>query len=195
MKVDVFITTEIFNRDGKLRYKRKRKSKSFVKAFLAILLTQMQPGVDVTNIIDYAGGSCDIEDNVLSFKCDAVVNTGIFGVLAGTGTTAVTASDYRLESYITEGTGAGQFSYSAMFFTALSVSDPNVSFTLYRDFTNSSGATITVNEEGIVVYAHADKDGVVKTYSFCIIRDVETTGVEVEDGECLRVTYTIKTST
>lgn len=195
MRIDVFITTEVFDRDGKLRFKHKRRSRSFVKAFLAILFAQTYLGAGATGIADYLGEGCDILVNEINFRCELDPAVFINGVLVGTGTKEVEADDYDLESRIVDGTGEGQLSWSDQLSTPISVSDPNVSFSLYRDFTNSSGAPITVNEEGIVAYAHADKSGVVATYGFLIIRDVEATGVAVADGMCLRVTYTLKTST
>lgn len=188
--IKTYITTEVFDRDGKLRYKRKRRSKSFVKAFLAILLAQMNYDTTITGITDVGGTDRDIVDHAASFRDKAGATGYQMGVVVGTGTTAVTASDYKLETQIVEGTGTGQLSHQADTPSSLSVSDPNVSFTIHRDFLNQSGATITVNEEGLYLYGY---DAAVRI--MCVIRDVETTGVAVADGENLRVTYTLQTST
>lgn len=191
MECKIYITTEVFDKDGKLRCKRKRRSKSFVKAFLGILLAQVNPDTSSPGIPSTDGTDRNIDDHAINFDASGDIG-GSPGILVGKGTTAVTANDYHIEDVIVHGTGSGQLSFSVNFFSALAVSDPNVSFTIHRDFTNSSGATITVNEEGIYIYGYTDA---AETKSFLAIRDVEATGVDIGDGQCLRVTYTIKTST
>lgn len=192
MEIKAYITTEVFDRNSKLKFRRRRRSKSFVEAFLAILLAQAHPGTNQTGILDINDASQDLVDYAINFNMECTASYNHIGVVVGTGTTAVAVSDNKLETQIAEGTGSGQLTHSAVSFGALSVADPNISFTLRRDFLNLSGATITVAEEGI--YAQCRESGGSQP-SFCIIRDVESTGVEVADAENLRVTYTIQTST
>lgn len=192
MHIKAYITTELFDRDGKLLWRRRRRSRSFVKAFLALLLTQMNSEVNTEGVADTGGTERTIVDNVLSFRAIAGAGTTDVGIVVGTGQTAVNASDYALGTLIAHGITAGKLSYSAQFHGSLSVADPNVSFTEYRDLTNSSPGTITVWEEALYVAGY-DSGGA--TRYFCAIRDVESSGIAVAVGQNLRVTYTIQTST
>lgn len=192
MNIKGYITVEVFGRDGKRRYWNRRRSRSFVEAFLSLLIAQCNPDDDVAGVTDTGGTNRTLAEAKESFDCSAPAGDATNGIVVGTGDTAVDVTDYAIETLIAHGVGAGQLSYSAVTYSALVISDPNVSFTLQRDFTNSSGGTITVKEEAIYCLT---KDSGAAPRLFCIVRDVETTGVGVDDGENLRVTYTIQTST
>lgn len=191
MNIDAYITTELFSKDGKLLWKKKRRSESFVEAFLSILLVQFNPSVDVDNVTDTGGTERTVIENAASFNVEAGANNSGYGVVVGTGDNAVIATNYALETQVAHGITSGTLSHSAVTFGSLTVASPSVSVTILRDFTNLSGGTITIKEEGLYVYAKSDEPS---TRNFCIIRDIETTGVEVADGENLRVTYTIETN-
>lgn len=192
MRIDGFITTEVFDRDGKLRYRRRRRSKSFVQGFLAVLHVHMKGSAATVNFKDTGGTDRLIGGGTWNFYAKGPVNDDTVGVVVGTGTNIVDATDYALQTQVAHGSGSGQLAHRAGSISAVAVADPNVSFTLTRDFLNESGATITIKEEGI--YSRVN-DSEANLRYFCIVRDKETTGVAVADGENLRVTYTIQTST
>lgn len=192
MSLKVYITTELFDRDSKLVWRKRRRSKSFVQGFIGILYPQFRQTANTVNYKDTGGTDRLIKAYAINLRCNADAGDTTLGVVVGTGTAAVVVTDYSLATQIAHGVSSGQLSHSASTFGAVSISNPNALFTLQRDFTNSSGGSITVNEEGI--YAGAVDTGTVGR-CFCIIRDKEATGIAVADGQNLRVTYTIQTST
>lgn len=93
---------------------------------------------------------------VLGKGCTNDDADGDFGIFVGTGTTAWAANQNRLAALIGHGTGSGQLSYGAM-------AQPSRAYnstlklwrsTFSRTFTNSSGATITIRETGLVCGGH-----------------------------------------
>lgn len=193
MKIDVFITTEVFDRKGKLRYKRKRRSKSFVEAFLSIIKAQMDQDVSVDDVTNVAGTDRNVERGASNLDTRAAITVDTNGIVVGTGSTAVAVTDYALVTKIDDGSGSGQLLYQAVVIsTSMTISDPDISFTIRRDFLNSSGDSITVNEVGIYLTGYSAVGG---DEPFMAVRDLISGGQAVADGENLRVTYTIQTST
>ena len=69
------------------------------------------------------------------------------GFLIGTGTTAPTSQDYKLQSSIAHGTAVGQLQYQQMMsINGVTISGLISSLTVSRSFSNASGATINVSE-------------------------------------------------
>ena len=106
------------------------------------------------------------------------------GIQVGTGNTAVTLTDYKLQTAVLHGTAAGKMlkhgTYTRNYVTGATTS----SFDLECMFLNSSGGSITIKEVGVYGYS--------STYYFCVIRDVLASTVQVDDNEYLLVTYTIQ---
>jgi len=68
------------------------------------------------------------------------------GLVVGTGTTEPTRNDYKLESQIPHGTGAGQ-----LYYRACDVVFGDDYIEVMRAFENQSSDDITINEVGIIV--------------------------------------------
>ena len=117
-------------------------------------------------------------------KC--AVEGEIIGIQVGTGTNAVTPTDYALQTRIAHGDGGGEFEYGGCELVGIVFANPNGEFTIRRYFTNVSGGPITVEEVGIYSVG-GDEDARI-AWRFLIARDL-TGGVAVADGEILRVTY------
>ena len=98
--------------------------------------------------------------------------------------------DRLLPGRISHGTGSGELEYAALQWDAAAVVGSNVDWVLYRDFTNSSGATVTVNEIGI--YALVDYSG--GGEYVCYARDVLPDEIDIPSGDILRVTYVYRTN-
>lgn len=108
-----------------------------------------------------------------------------YGIVAGTGTTPVTMTDYELQTLIAHGTGSGQLSYGAVSFGSPTTDGKSRYFEFERALTNSSGGTITVNEIGIHIYPTS------QSYYFLFLRDVLDAGVDVDDTEILTIKYKV----
>jgi len=111
------------------------------------------------------------------------------GIVVGSGSTAVTFSDYKLETIIGSGSGSGQLTYNASVWQAMTTPTDSSSWQVTRTFTNNSGSTITVREVGIYMESGLQAGG---SINFCGARDVLAEAVEVEALHVLTVTYTIQ---
>lgn len=89
------------------------------------------------------------------------------------------------------GRSVGEFLYGGTEIYGLSFSDPNGQFTIRRYLTNVNGGSITVNEVGMysVVFDEYEIDYNRRPHILLIARDKLTTGIAVNNGELLRVTY------
>lgn len=171
-----------------------KPSRSYVIQFLRWLF-QVNRGASDVAVTDTGGVSRTIGlvnpayDNIGYVMAGAGDDT--FGIQVGTGTATPTNTDYSLQSKITNGTGPGQLVYGSQQATDPAITAAgNVDFLLTRDFTNGSGATITVKEIGVVIRVR-DKDGYFRF--FLILRDVVTPR-DVLDGQTLTVQYKLRTT-
>jgi len=108
------------------------------------------------------------------------------GIVVGTGTNSVAKDDYCLQTQINHGTGSGELQYDAQIVNAYitpNLSSGYLEINISRSFTNSSGASITINEVGIIT----------KKYNhFLIARDIISGGHVVLNNSSCVVKYLIK---
>lgn len=120
-------------------------------------------------------------------RCQVNGGAGVtnYGTVVGTGTNAVTMTDYELQTLIAHGTGAGQLQYGAVTFGSPTTDGKSRYFEFERTFTNGSGDSITVNEIGLHIYPTS------VSYYFLFLRDVLPSGVVVADTQVLTVKYRV----
>jgi hypothetical protein len=109
-----------------------------------------------------------------------------YGIVVGSGTTAVAVSDYNVATKISHGTGTGQLQYGAVTLIAPTISGNDCYTEVVRGFTNGSGATVTVAEIGLVFRFEG------QTWYWLMCRDVLGEAVDVLDTKTLTVTYRVK---
>ena len=167
-----------------------KPAKSFVIQFLEFIGAMFKgdnaPATDVSGaetIIFWAADYCE-----KNFRCIGPINNSNYGIVVGTGDTAATNTDNKLETQLTEGVGAGNITHGVMVFVATAVVGANVDMELKRAFTNNTGSAITVKEAGL--YCEESAHG----YYHCLIRDVLSPAVDVPDRCSLTVYYTIRTT-
>ncbi len=188
---------------GKKNWKgRKYLCRSFVKAFLVNLYTSMAglTGTTLTvgNVsgtvspsffINVGGGGGGVfahsgqSDSINELQADQNI-----GIVVGTGDTAVTAVDFGLVTKVAHGGTSGKLQHFGHFISDVVESNPNASFYIERIFRNDSGGTITIKEVGI--YTTNTQDA--SAYPFCILRDVISPTIDVDNGEYLKVKYIIQ---
>lgn len=108
------------------------------------------------------------------------------GIAVGTSTAAENFNDHTLGALIAHGTGAGQLSHITGNATAgVTYDAPSKTMfvTSTRQFLNSSGNSITVNETGAYAYQNGDSTVIM------VCRDKLATGVVVPNTGYLTVTY------
>ena len=142
------------------------------------------------------------------FDLNDSANDSNYGIVVGSGTATPTPNDYALGNQIVNGTGAGQLVYGAhtinpapqsigSSFAVTTTSQPTsgllpvsgntTSWQISRQFTNQSGASITVSEVGI--YTNT-VNGVT-----LIVHDLLSSPVTVPYLSILQITYTISVTT
>jgi len=142
------------------------------------------------------------------FALNNGANDSTYGIVVGTGTATPTPNDYNLQNQIINGTGSGQLSYGAHTINPapqtigtsanitttttptsglLPVSGNTTSFQVSRQFTNQSGASITVSEVGL----YSDTANGIAL----IVHDLLSSPVTVPNLSILQITYTISVTT
>jgi hypothetical protein len=195
-EIEAVLEWTITRADGSVRERKAKRSESFTRQFLDLLRVQMQMTNecnpleirDTTNVLRL------IAISHYNFAMDALVNDDSYSMKVGTGSTAPTITDYVMEVPIAHGSGAGQLQHSLVTFGAPTSSATQSYFTITRNFVNSSGGSITVNEAGIYVKADVSaffymSNANRKQYKFLIIRDVIAGGIVVLNGETLTLNY------
>jgi len=145
-------------------------------------------------------------DQILDMNDGA--NDSTYGIVVGTGTATPTPNDYVLGNQIVNGTGSEQLVYSAHTINPtpqtigtsenittsatptsglLPVSGNTTSWQVSRQFTNQSGASITVSEVGIYMNTI---NGVTM-----IVHDLLSSPVTVPNLSILQITYTFSVTT
>lgn len=158
-------------KDGKKYDYSKKRCKSFVRAFIWILMAQMKQSSTVTQTKDTADVLTTISGDTANFNASEGANLDVFGIQVGTGVTAVSIEDNKLANKIAHGSLANQLSYAANSFTNPSVTGNVAKFAVSRQFTNNSGGNITVNEVGLVCKGNLNNFLVERTLDTKIINN------------------------
>lgn len=192
--LSINIDYEIREKNRVIKSKYNIPGHSFVKQFIQWLY------YSTFYIEDYCIDTSNVSrqlSTVLNYTASGFlgpVSNSSYGVQVGTGTTAVTINDYKIETLIAHGTSTGQLQYSAGTITAPSVDATTTTLRLSRVFTNGSGATITVNEVALTSYFNTI-NGSNDYYGayFLMCRDL-VSPIEVTNGQQLTINYNLKTT-
>jgi len=175
---------EVTDKDGKVLQRITAPSRSYVRQWYDVMSAHCD---NVARTVKDTGGiNRSGAPHERSWFAKAVAVQTSFGHRVGKGTTAVTISDYALETPLEEGTGLNQFEHGAVTYGKPAVVGSTCSFWLRRSMLNNSGSTITGIKE-IGIYAR-----LAATYYMLGVRDVLPSAVYVPDGGAITVTYTFK---
>jgi len=201
--LDLFYELEVRDKNGKLISKRTGRSKSLVRNF-ALMLRGLMAG----NIAGVVSGSTwntkvtvkatdgttfdyphlpsytEDEDAPSAMEASALERTDKYGVVVGTGSTAVTRDDYKLESQVPDGFADGQLVHGKTTVEDVNGDPPSSVFRIIRTFTNEGSSTISIYEIGLIVKA--------QNKYVLIARDVLDTAQDVPAGATLTVRYIFK---
>jgi hypothetical protein len=189
---------EVRDKNGKLLERKRIKSHSWLKQFIAWLrMCALQGGSVLTSTINDVTGTVRTVPSTaaeyasaftMGYNGGAGVDT--YGMVVGSGDTPNSISTYALASKIAHGTGSGQLVHGAT--TVEDVVNPSgndLQFRTTRTFTNNSGASVTVKEIGI--YGTV-KDTSYNIRYFCIVRDVLSSPSSIPDGATMTIRYIVK---
>ena len=163
--IDAYLTVIVTDKDGKVVYRRRYKSRSFVVGFLNALYADMTAG-------NYFFGP---------------------NIVVGSGTAKPTINDRGLESQIGNGTGAGQLQYGTDSLTTpvANTNTNTASMTWSKSFTNGSGGNVTVSEVGAYINVNTSSGST----TYFILHDLLPSPITLSPNQVLTVVYTITIST
>ena len=181
MKIKCFINWKDFDKNGNLISEYEHEANSLVRQFIQVL--QIHFSQTGQYIKTTAGASPTTTADSANFRITAGAGDATFGIVVGTGTTAVAITDYVLQTLIAHGGGSGQLSYGAVSVdTNILTSGSTDWFTISRSFTNGSGSDITIEEIGLIFSG--------SSYKFLIDRSLSTK--TVTNGTASTCTYKFK---
>jgi len=122
--IDAYLTVIVRDKNGKVVYRRRYKSRSFVEGFLNALRSTLT-------------GNNIVQPNLV----------------VGSGTTPPSITDTGLTNQIGNGTGPGQLQYGTDSGTTpvINTNTNTASFSWSKTFNNGSGGNVTVSEVGAYV--------------------------------------------
>lgn len=163
-------------------------SRSYVQQFLQILHihAELTPGGanvrDMTNVLrNVVANSVNVE-----YWLEGDLANEWYGPIVGSGVGAEAPTDYKLDTPIAHGGGAGELSYPAGSIGALTIDGASVYFDVIRALTNLSGGDVTVREVGLT--------SATQGWYFLLIRDVIPTPIVIPNNGILTLTYRILTT-
>jgi len=197
-QIKAYYQMQIFDNNFKsIKKTRVRRARSFVRNFIRALYTFMS-GLGYSGI-NTLGASVNFA--TIFYGCgnmgldSAYPSTSSYptrGIRLGTSTQAVALTDYKLISEIGCGTGTGEMEYYGTWQSNQQITTSGTqesSFDIEAIYNNNSGGSITIQEIGL--YCGYQTLTQVE-YVTCMLRDLVSGGQTVNDGEWIKVKYTIK---
>jgi len=163
--IDAYLTVIVRDKNGKVVYRRRYKSRSFVEGFLNALSSDFSSSGFLTGP----------------------------NLVVGSGTTPPKITDTGLTNQIGNGTSSGQLQYGTNSFTTpiINTNTNTASFTWSRTFNNGSGGNVTVSEVG--AYMGVNVSSTITSYF--ILHDLLPSPITLAPNQVLTVVYTITIST
>lgn len=183
----LFYQYKIIDKNGKIvRKSRKRRAHSFVKGFLGMMYSLMGDSQSMYPVKDINGSDRTLQTYKSLYKVNPPVSEVRYGIVVGTGSNAVSIDDYKLQTKIATGTSTGQLNYGSGSISSAVSTNTTTQTIISRQFSNSSGGSITIQEVGVNVYYETSG------WYFLIIRD--TVSISLNNGEQLTFNYIIQTT-
>ena len=177
-----FLEIIIYGKDGTRELTKYQPLNSYLRNFICFLHKDM---AGVAEYILDTGGAGRTVIATSTWVAGAAEGNANSGIVVGTGTNPVAITDTKLQTQIAHGSAAGQLYYQTAIVGVVITGANYAQIIISRNFTNSSGASITVKEAGLYVYS--------ATWYFAIVRDL-TGDIVVANGKTLAMQYYIKTT-
>lgn len=182
----------VTDKDGKvISDSGEKEAHSYLIQFLEFICAMFDSVITSATNTDGAESTIYTQTGELPdfFFTNAGINNDAYGIIVGTnaGSTPEDNTNFKLDTKIAEGSGAGQLTHNATTLDAPAVVGTNVDCVIKRSFTNNSGSTITVKETGVRVrYNPTGKHHL-------IMRDI-VSDTPIPDLCSLSVYYTMRTT-
>ena len=201
--LSLFYELEVRDKDGRIISSRRERSRSLLRNFALLVRTLLAGNIagvithstfNVQVDITTRDGStfkfpslkyCDKSENApAAMEAAAMERNDDYGVIVGSGASAVTKYDYDLQSQYKDGIEANQLIHGKTTVEDVDGDGMESVWRVIRTFTNESGATITVREIGLAVLCQGKY--------VLIARDVLDTPEDIPDAASLTVRYVFK---
>lgn len=185
--IDAHIEIVVTNSDGVITDTQLVPMKSFVGNFDKLIAMWYQlSNSGVTSVVRKDGTSAtpNVTNNI--WLINASLASSVFGIVVGTGSTAVDLDDYALNFQLVQGTSTNQLYHQAVLFDTLVVSGSSCIIKPKRVFNNLSSGSLTVSEIAMYV-SNGGSANII-----CIARDVLDIPISVGTGSQIQVSYPIK---
>ena len=175
--------------DGRMGRVRRIRTNSWVKQMALIMYGNIgwidASAVDVTG----TSGSLIITISGYTIRMRIGSVTGSTqGIVAGTSNAALDRDSFNLAAKINHGNAAGQLFYNTQLYDPLTTITGGYRIRLFRQLDNSSGASITIQEVGLIV--DHSWPGVLNNFSqFLVLRDLIPGGHTVPNGGSVILRY------
>ena len=188
---DDYIEFLVREANGDVAQRQQIPMRSFTKNWMGLfdfaLAYVTTPTYAMTRSDNSKNPNLDANDLDL-YRCEGPVNNSYYGIVIGTGSLPMSASDYKLAGQCINGTGPGQFTHYAQTFTQISSTGSLRQLTLRRTFLNSDVATTTITECGF--YRLVYNFGVYELLSRDVVQyDGTPLSIPVIQNQTLEVTY------
>lgn len=165
------------------------RSESFLQQFIQLLFVKMAmvTSLNPISVRDTSNALINVHAYYNSngmFWTTAAAGLVTNGIIIGTGNTAPTIADYKIETIIPHAT----MNYSALTIATPAADATTAQITQSRNFSNVSGGNVTVNEAALYCQVYTPA----ASKYFCIIRDVIAGGITVPNGQTLTVNYRVQ---
>jgi len=182
MKNELWYSVVVRDPKGKVTFREKGKSRSFLKQWNELLYGHMTAiNVSIRSTTNIANST---SENVINWK---IKGTTQYGLVLGTDDTPVAIDDYKLGAEIANGYIADTMFREASDNTPAVVVGNNCSFKTNRTFVNWSGGSITVKEMGIICVFYSGGNKYMQA-----TRDVFVTPLVVVYGGGVVAEYTLE---
>lgn len=200
-EVQLELVYTVSDKDGNVRHEQVETGHSFLSNFIKMLFCHMMfhhaPDTGSVLTLTDTGGTVRTglqqyahEINSTFMDCNATSAIDDYGILVGTGSTAVDIDDYALDTKVVEGTGSGQMEHGNHSIVNSTHDGSSYSYAgITRTFANNSGGSIVVAEIGLACRNHWEST---TNRYFLLLREVLGATVTVLDTEVLTVTIRVK---
>ena len=182
--IELYFNYSIHENNKIIKQSKEKRANSFLKQFIQALDNQFTR---------YYGSVLDTSNTSrtwASIVTSAAITNDNYGIQVGTGSTAVTINDYKLETQIPHGSTSGKLQYGIMQYGIPAFTSTTGTLRFTRVFTNASGGTITVNEIGLASLAYISATN----RYFLLMRDILSPGVPILNGQSMTLNYNMTTT-
>jgi hypothetical protein len=192
----LMLETYVITKDGKIRDHKKGKAHSYTIQWLQHIELMTNHSFNTTSGLVYIRDTNNTVQNMYQngtwagnwfMAMGAPATNTNYGILVGSGSTAVACSDYKIQTLIAHGSGSGQLNYSATVVVGATNAGTTCSLAITRAFSNAYSSDVTINEIGL-----ACESSNASQYYFLVVHDLATQVLHA--GDTYLVIYTMQTS-